>query len=80
MITIKLKIIEDISKELFPFKKKWNNIYRYAFNILNWVELHNLIKKTKTSYRFLYKDFIKSQQVLRFESRQSLVDKCLCFI
>ena len=50
------------------------------YNILNWVELHNLIKKTKTSYRFLYKDFVKSQKVLRFKSRQSLVDKCLCFI
>ena len=32
MITIKLKLKSSLHEEFDIFQKKWNNVYRYAFN------------------------------------------------
>lgn len=46
-----------------------------ANNISGWKELYQLVKKSKTSYRFLYDQFKSGRRVLRFKSVASLVDK-----
>ena len=32
MITIKLKLKSALPEEFYIFQKKWNNVYRYAYN------------------------------------------------
>ena len=84
----KIYIDKTIEKQDVIFPKwdvnmlptRWKNMVADR-NILNWVQLHAEIKKSKLSYRFLYKDFVdtKSQKVFRLYSWKSLVDCTPCF-
>jgi predicted transposase len=73
---------QDKQEIIFPkwnpseLPTRWKEMVSSNNGISSWKDLFSLIKKSKSSYRFLYDDFIKSHKVFRFKSDTSLIDKC----